>query len=79
MLIYKYYFSNKIVYDMIDLGLKSLKDLFQIVQQKADEYSNLVNWAKDNGAYINKVKIEYKGIYNRYVVASEDMKVNKLN
>jgi hypothetical protein len=40
-----------------------------------DKYLNLVNWAYENGAKQNKIEIKLLTTDNRYVVASDNIKV----
>jgi hypothetical protein len=44
-----------------------------------DKYTNLVNWAYENGARQYKIEIKLLTTDNRYVVASEDIKVITIN
>ncbi len=40
-----------------------------------DKYTNLVNWASQYGAKQYKIEVKLLTTDNRYVVASEDIKV----
>jgi hypothetical protein len=41
------------------------------------KFENLLKWGLQNGSKFDKLVIKYLSSDNRYVVASEDIKVNK--